>query len=109
MFVWHTVDRPPSSCLAHEFSTTSSAAAVAGGASSGGTGVLVLMAILPVFHLLSLAALDALSHLRFLKVRRAPFQWYYRVDSRTPGTVYSRDEADMCLTRNQEFCADFSQ
>ncbi|CAM9247825.1 unnamed protein product, partial [Hapterophycus canaliculatus] len=37
-------------------------------AGGGGGGVLVLMATLPVVHLLSLAALDALSRLPFLKV-----------------------------------------
>ena len=54
--------------------TTYSGAAVTGAASSGGTGILVLMAVLPVIHILSLAALDALSHLPFLKVGRAPFE-----------------------------------
>jgi len=72
----YIVDGAPSSCLVPGFFTTSSAAAVAGGASSGGTGVLVLMAVLPVFHLSSLAALDALSHLPSLKVRHSPFRWY---------------------------------
>lgn len=38
-------------------------------AGGGGGGVLVLMATLPIVHLLSLAALDALSRLPFLKVR----------------------------------------
>lgn len=34
----------------------------------GGGGVLVLMALLPVVHLLSIASLDVLSRLPFLKV-----------------------------------------
>ncbi|CAM9150685.1 unnamed protein product [Scytosiphon promiscuus] len=38
------------------------------GTGGGGGGVLVLMAVLPVVHLLSLAALDALSRLPFLMV-----------------------------------------
>lgn len=46
-------------------------AAAAGGTLSdgGGGGVLVLMALLPVVHLLSIALLDALSRLPFLKVK----------------------------------------
>ena len=46
-------------------------AAAAGGAAPGGGkgGVLVLMALLPVVHLLSIASLDALSRLPFFKVR----------------------------------------
>lgn len=45
-------------------------AAAGTAASGGGGGVLVLMVLLPILHLLSLAVLDALSKLPFLKVRR---------------------------------------
>ncbi|CAM9231931.1 unnamed protein product [Ectocarpus sp. 13 AM-2016] len=48
---------------------TNTAAGVAGTApGGGGGGVLVLMAVLPIVHLLSLAALDALSRVPFLKI-----------------------------------------
>lgn len=42
-------------------------ASVAGSGVAGG-GVLVLMGLLPVVHLLSIACLDVLSRLPFLKV-----------------------------------------
>lgn len=49
-------------------------AGVAGtAAGSGGGGVLVLMAVLPIVHLLTLATLDALSRAPFLKVRAVIF------------------------------------
>ncbi|CAM9794171.1 unnamed protein product [Ectocarpus sp. 8 AP-2014] len=49
--------------------TFTNSAAVAGTATGGGGGgVLVLMAVLPIVHLLSLAALDALSRVPFLKI-----------------------------------------
>lgn len=46
------------------------AGVTAAGTGGGGGGVFVLMAVLPVVHLLSLACLDAASRLPFLKVGR---------------------------------------
>eukprot|EP00903_Cladosiphon_okamuranus_P017560 g16174.t1 len=50
------------------FASTTGVTVSGAAAAGGGGGVLVLAALLPVVHLLSLAALDALSRLPFLKM-----------------------------------------
>eukprot|EP00752_Nemacystus_decipiens_P003115 g2885.t1 len=50
------------------FADNAGVAVTGAAAGGGGGGVLVLMAVLPVVHILSLAAVDALSRLPFLKI-----------------------------------------